>query len=298
MKCIQGIQLISGSNEELLPNFQTDFPYIATCAELYKYLSPEIPWHWHSTAELFYMERGQIEYTTPHGKWRFEAGMGGFLNPKVLHTSREIKSREGGIQLLHLFEPVLISGEARNRMDQKYVRPLIQNSSIEMIPLSPEEPAQAELLKKIRQTFTLSEKDWGYEFKLRQQLTDIWMELLEIAHPLMESEHPEKTSDKEIKEMLVYIHAHFSDSISTEQIAEAAHVSKRGCFRIFQENLHMTPGDYLRSYRLRKAGQMLREGNEPVTEIAYTCGFCSGSYFGKMFREQFGCTPAEYRKKL
>lgn len=183
-------------------------------------------------------------------------------------------------------------------MDQKYVRPLIQNSSIEMIPLSPEEPAQAELLKKIRQAFTLSEKDWGYEFKLRQQLTDIWMELLEIAHPLMESEHPRKTSDKEIKEMLVYIHDHFSDSISTEQIAEAAHVSKRGCFRIFQENLHMTPGDYLRSYRLRKAGQMLREGNEPVTEIAYTCGFCSGSYFGKMFREQFGCTPAEYRKKL
>ena len=54
MKCIQGIQLISGSNEELLPDFQTDFPYIATCAELYKYLSPEIPWHWHSTAELFY----------------------------------------------------------------------------------------------------------------------------------------------------------------------------------------------------------------------------------------------------
>lgn len=81
MKYIQGIQLISGSNEELLPDFQTDFPYIATCAELYKYLSPEIPWHWHSTAELFYMEKGQLEYTTPHGKWRFEAGMGGFLNP-------------------------------------------------------------------------------------------------------------------------------------------------------------------------------------------------------------------------
>lgn len=76
----------------------------------------------------------------------------------LLHTSKEIKSREGGIQLLHLFEPVLISGEAGNRMDQKYVCPLIQNSSIEMIPLSPEEPAQAELLKKIRQAFTLSKK--------------------------------------------------------------------------------------------------------------------------------------------
>ena len=60
MKCIQGIQLISGSNEELLPDFQTDFPYIATCAELYKYLSPE----YHGTGTVqrnyFIWKRGSL----------------------------------------------------------------------------------------------------------------------------------------------------------------------------------------------------------------------------------------------
>lgn len=75
---IQGIKLIEGSNEELLPDFSPDFPYIATCAKLDKYIYPMVPWHWHSTVELFYMESGCLEYTTPNGKWVFPAGSGGF----------------------------------------------------------------------------------------------------------------------------------------------------------------------------------------------------------------------------
>ena len=296
MKSIQGIQLVEGSNEELLPGFSQDFPYIATCAELYKYLNPEIPWHWHSTAELFYMESGKLEYTTPNGKWVFSAGMGGFLKPNVLHMSRDLPSGEHGIQLLHLFEPTLISGEQGNRMDRKYIRPLAQNSGIEMIVLSPEHPSEATLLQKIRQAFTLSEEEWGYEFSLRQQLTEIWMELFELARPFMTDEENNQ-GDRKIKEMLVYIHEHFAESISVEQIANAAHVSKRVCFRLFQENLHMTPVEYMRSYRLRKACQMLSGSREPVTQVAYACGLGSSSYFGKVFREQFGCTPAEYRRK-
>ncbi len=296
MKSIQGIQLIEGSNEELLPGFSQDFPYIATCAELYKYLNPEIPWHWHSTAELFYMESGKLEYTTPNGKWVFSAGMGGFLKPNVLHMSRELPSGEHGIQLLHLFEPTLISGEQGNRMDRKYIRPLARNSGIEMIVLSPENPTEAALLQKIRQAFALSEAEWGYEFQLRQQLTEIWMDLFEIARPFMTDVENDQ-GDRKIKEMLVYIHEHFAESISVEQIANAAHVSKRVCFRLFQENLHMTPVEYMRSYRLRKACQMLSGSREPVTQVAYACGLGSSSYFGKVFREQFGCTPAEYRRK-
>ena len=53
MKNIQSIQLIEGSNEELLPGFSPDFPYIASCALLDRYLEPATPWHWHRTVELF-----------------------------------------------------------------------------------------------------------------------------------------------------------------------------------------------------------------------------------------------------
>ena len=57
MKNIQGIQLIMESNEELLPDFFMDFPYICSCVEFDKYIDPVVPWHWHHAVELFYIKR-------------------------------------------------------------------------------------------------------------------------------------------------------------------------------------------------------------------------------------------------
>ena len=68
MKNIHSIEFCTGSKEELLPGFEKDFPYIASRAELDKYIGCYVPWHWHRTVELFYMESGSIEYDTPGGK--------------------------------------------------------------------------------------------------------------------------------------------------------------------------------------------------------------------------------------
>lgn len=295
MKNIQSIQLIAGSNEELLPGFSPDFPYIATRALLDRYMEPSVPWHWHRTVELFYMESGTLEYTTPSGTWVFPTGFGGFVNSNVLHASKVIPSSEETVQLLHLFEPELLSGGQTSRIDVKYIRPLTGTTGIEMIVLSPEDPKQAELLKKIRSVFDLDEECWGYEFTLRQQITEIWLALFEIARPVMAVQSGVKDSDEKTKVMMRYIHAHYPENISVDQLAREAHVSKRACFRLFRENLHMSPVAYMTSYRLRKACQRLAESNEPITQIAYNCGLGSSSYFGKLFREKYGCSPTEYR---
>ena len=297
MKNIQSIQLIEGSNEELLPGFSPEFPYIASRALLDRYIEPAVPWHWHRTVELFYMESGTLEYTTPNGKWVFPAGSGGFVNSNVLHTSKVIPSGAETVQLLHLFESELLSGGQASRIDAKYIRPLTAAAGIEMIVLSPNDPKQAELLKKIRAVFDLDEDGWGYEFVLRQQLTEIWLNLFELARPAMELQSGTKDSDEKMKAMMRYIHAHYPENISVDQLAKEAHISKRVCFRLFRENLHMSPVEYMTDYRLRKACQRLAETDESVTQIAYGCGLGSSSYFGKLFREHFGCPPAAYRKE-
>ena len=296
MQNIRSIQIHEESNEELLPGFSQDFPYIASCAELDKYIEPAIPWHWHRTVELFYMESGTLEYTTPNGKWIFPAGSGGFVNSNVLHTSRVVPSGEETIQLLHLFDSELLAGVPTSRIDAKYIRPLTSATGIEMIALSNDVPQQAALLEKIRKAFDLDEGSWGYEFTLRHQLTEIWLELFELVRGDLEANPKINASDEKMKAMMRFIHAHYHESISVEDIAREAHISKRVCFRLFQENLHMTPLEYMTSYRLRKACQRLVDTNESITQIAYNCGFGSSSYFGKVFRERYGCTPAAYRK--
>ena len=76
MKNIQSIEFYAGSKEEKLPDFMSDFPYIATRAELDHYAGGLVPWHWHKTVELFYMESGVLEYNTPKQKLVFPAGSG------------------------------------------------------------------------------------------------------------------------------------------------------------------------------------------------------------------------------
>lgn len=168
MKHICSLERNELTKEELLPDFAQDFPYIATCAELDKHITPVIPWHWHKTVELFYMESGCLEYTTPNGRWVFPAGSGGFVNANVLHTSRVIQPEEGNVQLIHLFDPSFLSGEQGSRMEAAYIRPLTA-APVEMIPLYPEDPEQAEILKDIRQAFEIPEGQWGYEFALRSR---------------------------------------------------------------------------------------------------------------------------------
>lgn len=297
MKNIQSIELNDSSKEELLPGFSPDFPYIATCAELDKYLESIVPWHWHRTVELFYMKSGSLEYTTPKGKWTFPASSGGFVNSNVLHSTSFQASIDSNIQLLHLFDPSFLSGEHGSRMEAKYILPLTTAPGVEVIPLYPDVPEQAVILEEIKQAFELSEQEWGYEFKLREALSNIWLKLFELVRPAMEQGSTSSDSDDKIKMLMVYIHEHYREPISVDQLAQAAHISKRACFRLFRDTLHMTPVEYIRSYRLQKACQMLAKSKEPVTQIAYCCGLGSSSYFGKTFREEFGCSPVEYRRR-
>lgn len=97
MKKIKQIQFHAGSQEELLPDFGADFPYIASRAELDRYVDHFVPWHWHKAVELFYVESGAVEYNLPGGKISFPAGSGGLLNSNILHATRGLSRTEENV---------------------------------------------------------------------------------------------------------------------------------------------------------------------------------------------------------
>lgn len=296
MKNISAIEFQAGSKEERLPGFTQEFPYIASRVDLDHYPGRLCPWHWHKSVELFYMESGALEYSTPAGKMVFPAGSGGIVNSNVLHMTQAADDFQKTIQLLHIFDPYFIAGEQGSRIAQKYVTPLTAAQNPEIIPLSPQEPRHAAILDLLRESFSLEEQDFGYELKLRGMLSEIWISLLEIAQDTMPKAKNHHMDDR-IKSMMIYIHEHYPEKISISDLAAAGFSSERECFRAFQECLHMTPFAYVKSYRLQKACQLLSEGSESITEIGHACGLGSSSYFGKVFREQMGLTPLEYRRK-
>ncbi len=294
MNTIRGIELCTGSREELLPGFARDFPYIATRAELDDYL---VPWHWHKTVELFYVESGSLEYHTPGGRVVFGAGSGGMVNRDVLHMTKPLCRTQKNIQLLHIFDPSLLGGEPGSRIEQKYIVPLTA-SRIELIPLFPGSAVQDAILQRMLQAFALNSQEFGYEARLRAALTELWLMLLKLARPLPTGkEPPGRGGGEAVKAMLAFIHEHYPEKLSVRQLAAAACLSERACYRAFAGCLHTSPVEYLKAFRMQAACRMLAQGNAPITEIGQACGLGSSSYFGRLFRECMGCTPSQYRRK-
>ena len=297
MKNVHNIEFYNGTKEELLPGFEKDFPYIASRAELDKYIERYVPWHWHRTVELFYVESGSVEYDTPKGKMLFPAGSGGMVNSNVLHMTKALSKYERNVQLLHIFDVSLLAGEQGSRIEQKYITPVITAVQIEIIPLFPGNREEERILKLLADSFRLSSDEFGYEIKLREALTEIWLMLFELSSSMREKKDGYSKSNDKIKLMMIYIHEHYREKISIQELAAAAYLSERECYRVFHDCLHMTPVEYITSYRLQVACQMLAKSQETVTVISHECGLGSSSYFGKVFREYAHCSPIEYRKK-
>jgi AraC family L-rhamnose operon regulatory protein RhaS len=60
---------------------------------------------------------------------------------------------------------------------------------------------------------------------------------------------------------------------------------------------NLTPVEQLNRCRVEAAADMLRvESSRNVTNVALACGFSSGQYFAKVFRQLKGCSPTEYRQ--
>ena len=96
-------------------------------------------------------------------------------------------------------------------------------------------------------------------------------------------------------DVIAYVDGHFSEPLSSKDVADFFHVSQSHFCRVFKEGFGTTFEKYLLAYRLERARVLLYHGELSVTEIAYKTGFHSGSYFGKTFRERYGESPLGYR---
>lgn len=295
MKIIKRIDFLAGSREEKLPDFMPDFPYIASRAELEEYDGGVVPWHWHKTIELFYIERGSLEYRTQYGNYIFPEGSGGMVNSNVLHMTKPRDKKT--VQLLHIFDTSLIAGETGSRIDKKYIVPITTKLELDMICLYPNNSIEKMILELIKKAFLLSEKEVGYEIKLREFLAKIWLLIFKSSNISGKNTTKDTKANERIKLMMLYIHKNFSEKISVFDIAKAGYMSERNCFRAFRECLHMTPIEYVKNYRLQKACNILIYSNSTISVISQECGLGSSSYFGKIFRRYIGMTPIEYRQR-
>ena len=99
-----------------------------------------------------------------------------------------------------------------------------------------------------------------------------------------------------IRKAMAYIHAHFADPLSREEIAEHIGISADYLTDCFRQELGITPITYIRRYRIRQACELLRNSDQAITQIALTVGFSDSAHFTRTFQREMNMPPRAYRR--
>lgn len=87
-----------------------------------------------------------------------------------------------------------------------------------------------------------------------------------------------------------------SENLDVSWLAENLNMSVSTLYRKMKSLLGLSANEYIRKIRMRKAAEMLLSGNFNVSETAWNIGINSLIYFRQCFREEYGCSPSEYRR--
>ena len=178
-------------------------------------------------------------FRSPHGRIEFPAGSGGMVNANVLHMTKVLSRTEKNIQLLHIFDASLLGGEQGSRIERQYIAPIVTAPQIEVIPVFPGNVQQDCILERILESLHLPNDKFGYEMKLREVLSEIWLMLFELSRPMLAQGGEANRNNDKIKLMMIYIHEHYAEKISIRELAASAYLSERECFRVFHDYLQI-----------------------------------------------------------
>lgn len=81
---------------------------------------------------------------------------------------------------------------------------------------------------------------------------------------------------------------------NADVLAELMGMSRVSFYRKLKKIQEEGPGEFIRKYRMKKAVQLIREGNKPISEISSEVGFLSLSHFRKSFKEEYGVSPSKF----
>ncbi|WP_153463139.1 response regulator [Sediminibacillus terrae] len=122
-----------------------------------------------------------------------------------------------------------------------------------------------------------------------------WTDYLKLAS--LNVQHHYQSQDK-MERAKKYIHDHFHEPISLEDVAEHAELSANYFSNLFKVSTGETFIDYLTHVRLKKAKEFLRSQQYTLKEICFMIGYKDPNYFSRVFKKYFSLSPKQYQKEI
>lgn len=244
--------------------------------------------HHHIEYEIFYIDRGSVEFGIEDSVTTAKAGDVIFMHPGTNHYVKKLDGIEYHYYAMVFDNSVLgAQGEpVRNTLESIRVSRFIK------LPDA--------VLRKLRDaTEFVKNKSFGHELFVKSVLFDI------ISCVILTNQYVEITdnirSEKRhtvnaIDVTIAYIRDHYRENISLDDVLKITSYSKSHFIRLFKKNIGMNLTDYINKYRIEKSCLDLIYTSKNITEIATENGFNTVQYFSKTFKSYMKCTPKQYQK--
>ncbi len=100
-----------------------------------------------------------------------------------------------------------------------------------------------------------------------------------------------------LEKVINIIEAHFEDEqFGVDKLAEEVNMSVSQLNRKLNALIDQPAGQFIRSLRLQRAADLLKQNTGSIAEICYQVGFSDQAYFSRSFKKQFGISPSDYKK--
>jgi AraC-like DNA-binding protein len=105
-----------------------------------------------------------------------------------------------------------------------------------------------------------------------------------------------KPFPSELGEILRYLDEHIADPLTLPEMVKALHISSSHFRSLFKAYFQLTPAQYFRQLKMKKAADLLHNTDLSIKEIGTMTGYNSGLTFAREFRKNYGMRPKEFRR--
>lgn len=273
------------------------FPITFFCDELASLPNHAGSLHWHPDFEIATAVSGVLDFQVGQQHIILDAGDSIFVNGNMLHGIRQLSGNKPDPMPNIVFSGTIVAPEA-SAIYQKYIHPIAGCNSLPFIVFRHDNRQHDEVNRFINGIYyALREQDACYEMIVQRNISCIFEYIFYNfdALPKSEASRIQLNTQIRIQKMLLYIYEHYADTVTLEDIAGAANISRSEAGRCFNKYMGCSPVDALIQYRLQIAHRLLSETTLTLQEISCDCGFHSVNYFSRQFRKTYGYAPGKNR---
>ncbi len=288
------------TNKEWLES--DEFPFYAAAYPFYK--QEMIPPHSHEFVEFVYVVEGKGQHKYNGHAYPIAAGDVFIIEPHVEHA---YKAGDDPPLIVYnvIFQPDLLLAELETLskftsfIDFFYLEPFLRQYVDFQSRLTLEQHEHIEIVSHLeRLVKEFKGKEMGYRVLIKTRLIELFIFLSRCyARRIHKSMSAISSEEEVILHICEFIKLHHTRPLTLTQVSQLCGMSHSAFSAKFKQQIGQTFVEFRNQIRIKVAQDLLLKTNDKIISIALQVGFDDLSFFSKMFKQQVGLPPRQFREQ-